>query len=1012
MRHSDELIISTQSAEDLQRRFAELAASYTPEWRFDPEDPDIGTTLGLIYLNQMSDNIKRLNRLPGKYHTEFANLLGISLLPAYPSSGILVAELASDTIPGVALPYGTKLLGEAENGEPIIFETVSDIYVTSAKLTDLVAISPKRGKIIPIMNGPKPASLFSSGNDFDSSESEVEPEIAPPPFSLFDFDEEGIEKNALLLYHKSIFDAHSGMSVYIRPRAADGSPLAKELSDSERYQFLCKTSEGFVPVDSVTLSGDAIVINQSEKSEPVNIAGNEFFVLCLNRIGTVSDDIILSDIRISAVCNEAPPEFVLHGSDEESIEEFMPFGETANLYDECYIGSDRLFAQSGSDVRMRFKLSSHDKLITFTPEQEDAELKVIKRKPQAVLFSTVTTSPEKITVEYYNGLGWKKLICKTDWSELFNGKTEGELVLSFVCPDDWAQTTNGGFNARMLRLRVIQADNCYLQPCIHTMPIITGLMMSCSYESAWKQPQLLQRVCGTQVSDLTGSLLSAKPFPVFTPLPYGTDSLYLGFDEKPQGAPLSLLFDAAESVLPDDSPLTFEYSCINGFKPLKIIDGTKSLTRSGTILFMPPNDFAAFSIEGVSRFWLRLTDTTELSGKSAHFRPLIRRLLLNAVDIRNQETLDEEAFYIDTAAPNMTFPLAAETIYTTRVYVSEMPRYSPSAMEQMARQMPDRVRIAHDFLGNITSFFVLWDEVESFDSSLPTDRHYIIDRMNNTISFGDGVHVMIPQAQSGVAFTVQAVCCNGQAGNLPAGAVNTVFDGAMYLGNVYNPIATYGGSDLETIASAQSRGASIVCGRNRLISEIDFVREVFAFSDAIEKVNCVAGYDIWGAESPGTITIAVMSRDYADGAYSFTGLHDSLKARLLSRSEATVTDDTLCLCEPYYVRVSVDVWIQVENAAHSFEAQNLILDNINAFLDPLGSNGRGGWELGVLPTDTQLRQMLYSLRFRGFISRFIVTARYVDKTGAHETDLDHLPPNPFAIAVNGTHRVFMELETR
>ncbi len=1010
MRHTDELIIDTRSTDDLRRRFAELVSSYTPEWRFDPEQPDIGTALGLIYLNQMSDNIKRLNRLPGKYHTEFANLLGISLLPAYPSSGILVAELASDTIPGVALPCGTKLLGETANGKPVIFETVSDIYVTSARLTDLVAISPKRGKIIPIMNGPRPLNLFAPSADIEADLSESEPEAAPPPFSLFDFDADGIEKNALLLYHKSIFDAQDGMSIYIRPIAPDGSSLADEFADSKRYQFMRKTAEGLVSMDSVTVSGDAIVLKQAEKSESVTIGSNEFFVLCLKRTEPVADDIILSDLRISAVCDEAPPEFVLHGSDEEDSQEFMPFGETANLYDECYIGDDRLFAQEGADVRMRFKLSSQDKLVTFTPQQEEAELKVIKRKPQAVLFSTVTTSPEKISVEYYNGLGWKKLICKTDWSELFNGKNEGEMVLSFICPDDWNPITNGGFNSRMLRMRIIQADNCYLQPCIHTMPKISGLMLSCTYESAWKQPQLLQRACGTQTFDLTELLLSAKPFPAFTPLPYSCDALYMGLDEKPEGAPLSLLFDAAESVLPDDNPLTFEYSTINGFKPLKIIDGTKSLTRSGTILFLPPNDFAAVKVEGTSRFWLRLTDVSELSGKPARFRPVIRQLLMNAVDIRNQETMDEEAFYIDAAAPNMTFPLAAETIYTTRVYVSEMPRYSPSAMEQMARQMPDRVRITHDFFGNITSFFVLWDEAESFDNSLPTDRHYIIDRMNNTISFGDGVHVMIPQAQSGVAFTVQAVCCNGQAGNLPAGAVNTVFDGAMYLGRVYNPIATYGGSDLETVASAQSRGASIVCGRNRLVSEPDFVREVFAFSDAIEKVSCVAGYDIWGEESPGTITIAVMSRDYADGAYSFTGLHDSLKARLLSRSEATVTEESLCLCEPSYVRVSVDVWMQVENVAHSFEAQNLILDSINAFLDPLGRDGRGGWDLGVLPTDTQLKQMLHSLRFRGFITKFIVTARYVEKAGAHETDLDHLPPNPFAIAINGTHRVFMELE--
>lgn len=1010
MKRSDELIIDPRTVVDLRRQVSDLAASYTPEWRFDPEHPDAGSTLAIIFTNQMADNIKRLNQLPGKYQIEFVNLLGVSLLPAYPASGIMVAELASDTIPGVSLSHGTKLLGQAQDGNPVVFETVSDVFVTSAKLTDIVAISPRRGKIIPLMNGPAPAVLFSSQQDIEISAEAVEPEITPAPFSLFDFENDGIEKNVLILYHKSVFDVEEGMSIYIKPYALDGSSLAKEISNPSRYRFSRYSSEGLIPMDSVTVCGDAIVLTQTKKSSSVRIDGNDFFAICLESLQPVTEDLILSDLRISAVCGEAPPEFVLHNSDEQNISEFMPFGDSASLYDECYIGSNRLFAQQSADVKLRFKISSEDKLLTFTPQQEAAELKVIKRKPKSIPYDTVTTSPQQVLVEYYNGLGWKKLNCKKDVSTIFDGTNADDIEISFICPEDWQPITNGGFHARMLRLRISQADNCYLQPCIHTMPKITNLKLSCAYDGIWKQPQRMQAVCGTQTFDLTDRLFALKPLPIFSSLPYGCDALYLGLDEKPEGAPISLLFDAAESVLPDDCPLTLEYSTKTGFKPLKVIDSTKSLTRSGTLLFLPPNDFASMPVEGLNRYWLRLTDSSELSGRQARFHPVISRLLMNAVEIRNQETMDEESFYIDTASPNMTFPIAAETIYTTSVYVSEMPLFSPSAMEQMSRQSPERVRITHDFLGNITSFFVLWDEVESFDNSSAGDRHYTIDRMLSTISFGDGVHVMIPPSQSGVAFTIQAVCCSGQAGNLPAGAVNTLFDGALYIGSIYNPIATFGGSDLETVISAQNRGASIICGRNRLVSEQDYIREIYAFSDSIEKVCCVAGCDIWGKDAPGTITIAVMSRDFEDGSYSFAGLHDALKARLLSRCEATVTEETLCLCEPFYIKVSVDVWVQVDNVALSFDAQNLILDSISAFLDPLSEDSRGGWDLGVLPTDTQLGQMLHSLRFRGSVTKFIVTARYVDETGAHETALDRLPFNPFSIAVNGSHRVFMELE--
>ncbi|MEG1108912.1 MAG: hypothetical protein RSE97_08650, partial [Oscillospiraceae bacterium] len=759
-------------------------------------------------------------------------ILGVSLLPAYPASGIVVAYPASDTIPGVSLAHGTKLLGQVEGGDAVVFETTGDIYITGAKLCDLVSISPLKGKIIPIMNGPKPMELFALPTREEPGGEAIE--VTPPPFSLFDFDSEGIEKNALILYHKSIFDADIGISLRIKPIGEDGASKAWELADPENYRWSRSSENGAVPMDAIALEGDCVVLSQNKKSTSVKLDNTDFFAVCVEALKPVSESVILSDIRISSVCADSPPEFVLHNNEELDISgEFFPFGDTASLFDECFIGHDRLFAQQGAEIRLRFKLDTREKLVDLTTAQEDAELKVIKRKPKAVLFATATTAPQRITVEYFNGIGWKRLSLENDLATLFDGNSAGSFDLGFICPEDWQPITTGGFDARMLRLHITQADNCYLRPCMHTMPLISEMSLSCSYENHQKQPQRLRMVCGTCQADLTEKLNSHQSFAAFSPLPYGCNALYMGLNSAPAGGPTSLLFDAEESILPDDFPLNFEYSSTNGsFKPLKVVDGTKSLTRSGTVVFLPPSDFGAMEVEGVRRYWLRLADTGEISGKSDYFRPLIKRLLLNAVEIRNMETLPEESFFIDVSGPNMSFPIAAaDSIYALNVYVSEMPKYSPVTMEQMAEKMQDKVRITHDIFGNITSFFVLWEEVESFDSSTSADRHYVIDRMTNTISFGDGVHVMIPSAQNSVAFTAQAICCKGRGGNLPAGAVNTLFDSALYLGAIFNPVPTFGGSDLETIASAQQRGASIVCGRNRLVSEDDYVREIRAFSE-------------------------------------------------------------------------------------------------------------------------------------------------------------------------------------
>ena len=73
--------IDKRSREDLENRIEELASSYVPEWHFDRENPDIGSVIAKIFADQMAGNLQRYNQVLEKYHTEFVNMLGISLLP-------------------------------------------------------------------------------------------------------------------------------------------------------------------------------------------------------------------------------------------------------------------------------------------------------------------------------------------------------------------------------------------------------------------------------------------------------------------------------------------------------------------------------------------------------------------------------------------------------------------------------------------------------------------------------------------------------------------------------------------------------------------------------------------------------------------------------------------------------------------------------------------------------------------------------------------------------------------
>lgn len=98
MKRNSESLLEPRGVQELRGEIRRLAASYTPEWAFSESNPDVGSVVGLIFANQMSDNIRKMNLVMEKYHTEFVNMLNLSLRPAYPASGVVVMDLIQGSI--------------------------------------------------------------------------------------------------------------------------------------------------------------------------------------------------------------------------------------------------------------------------------------------------------------------------------------------------------------------------------------------------------------------------------------------------------------------------------------------------------------------------------------------------------------------------------------------------------------------------------------------------------------------------------------------------------------------------------------------------------------------------------------------------------------------------------------------------------------------------------------------------------------------------------------------------
>ncbi len=1001
-RNNNEWKIDERRAKEIEERIEELAASYTPEWHFDREHPDIGSVIGKIFAHQMEGSITKYNQVLHQYHAEFVNLLGISLLPARPASATVLLRLVQDTIPGVEVHRGTKLLADTEDGEDqIIFETTHNLYVTSATLDYAFMTLKKEESIIPLKGSFAKQAIVEE-------EAEIQTELSA--FRLFGRQEKTLQRNALLFYHAAALDVEHN-PIYIK--IVDNETLMQKIQEGI-YRFYYYTSEGLCPVEEVEVQTDleTVILKKEKKNAPVLLEQRSYSLLVLQTEAPVAEDYSISHIQVSSSGEPVPAAFVNNGSTDFDVDSFDLFGDTLSLYQECYIGHEDYFKKAGALVSLTFDVSYLEHRILHQMRAEEEELKIIKKKPKVIwVDSAADARAEEISCEYFNGIGWKKLDCTQEIRALFSGDQFGRYEISFLCPKDWQAVEAGAYQGRCIRIRLLKSDNCYMRPCIHHYPHIEHLKISFSYEGRYMEPQRLISIAGTRRIDLTPKVKQGLSFPAFLRGEYQEDALYLGFSKKMESGPVSLLFQIEEGIRFEGTKCRYSYSTRQGFRQMKVLDYTADLSRSGTVMFMPQADMHAVTLEGKKAYWICLSRTSTEENRSEDTLPMIKEICLNAVQVINVESREEEDFYLEESRPDMSVNLGVPDILDAELWVNERDTYTQAQMQKLLQEKKEQVRAEYDPLGNIASFYVKWQECDQFEEA-PSQRSYLLDRKNSLLIFGDGIRTKLPSVLDDVAFKVLIRCCNGEKGNVGPGRIHEAMGNLMFVDQITNPVTAYGGSSIESMERALQRGANILKSRRKLISADDYVQEILNFSDAIDKVRCVAGRTIDQKIQDNALTFVILLKDFEAGSYSFHNVAGLLKEHLQKHCELTIAPEDLAIVEPIFARVCVDLWVEVLQMDDGFEIQNLLKESLDQYLDPVSGQHGLGWEIGMMPRRSQLLMRLHVLKKKAVIRKLVVTVVYTDQTGTHEVDLEDLTADPYRICCSGDHHVNILLSER
>jgi len=1020
------LDIDRRSVKDIENRIETLARSYVPEWHYDPEHADIGAAIAKIYAYSMKENIDLMNLTMDHYHVEFVNMLDISLKAAKPAASMVQFSLVEDTIPGTQIRKGTRLVassGSTESGQ-VIFETDRDIYVTNSRIVDAFMTDREEGSFVPLLGDFAPVSLLEGEVDlaredeYGSAEEEEETFSSESrysgnsgklrPFVLFS-ETGNISRSALVLYHESLFDIEDE-PIYIR-LAGSGDIIEKIKTGEYILRYYAKS--GFREFDSLVIHEDGITVEvtKHEKCRHMLIGGRSYAVVTIEAVEQISSSEELSSIGLSSSGKERSADFVTDGNSDLMPEAFAPFTDTLSLYNECYIGHDLYFSKGGSRVTLRFNVGHRERKLFLTRQEEEAELKVIKRKPKMVLADIPAEAyADEICMEYYNGLGWKKLPTDDDVTGLLSGAGTGNIEINFICPTDWAKIQAGAYYGRAIRLRLLQSDNCYLRPGIHYYPVIEHFRAEFTYEGHFVDPDRLYRVTGTEKEEITEETKKGRPFTAMSGGVYQDDALYLGFNHKFESGPISIYFELEDQLNMNPMKCRYEYSTQGTFRPLKIIDNTRDFSRSGVVVFMPPPDMQSIELEEKNRFWIRIRRADlQDERESRLFLPRIRKILTNVVFVSNTVTEKETDFYLEDTTPYQQFSLGKQNILDAEVWVNEKRSIRKEEIDRMLIERPEDIRIETDMLGGMSAVYVRWQETAGFDTT-ENPRCYMIDRLNGKILFADGVKAKMPRVTDDVAFKVRVRTSDGAAGNVEVGAISETVGTELYIDRVHNPVRAYGGSDLETMPEAFRRGANLLSSRGRLVSDKDYIFTILGYSDSIDKAVCVAGETVDGKKRPQDISFVLLMKDYMEGSFSFHRIAGQLKQYLLDLSPMTISPEHVFVVEPIFVTMSVSVWGTVRDEDASFETQNMIISTMKEYLNPVSGRGQNGWPIGVLPKKAQILMKLGTLKNRAVIKKTVISVHYVDKDGEHLMDIDDVTASPFMVVRSGEHKAYIDYE--
>lgn len=666
------------------------------------------------------------------------------------------------------------------------------------------------------------------------------------------------------------------------------------LADSQAFRWSLEAEGAECPVEAIPAPDGALCVTLEDF--PVTPATAR---LRLELADPAYMGVKLKDLRAAARKNEMVPT-VIQGDRRLDSDCFYPFGQPLESYGECHIFCSEALFRPGAEITITFDLEMDILEERLPNEPEAVDFKWIMRRPAPKPEPAVSDAcAGDVRWEYWNGGAYCAIPAQTVPETRYK-HPEKQISLTFSCPADMALRELGEYSGYCLRLSCGVCSDLYRLPRrVHT-PRIARLRMA--YEIAPCPPERAVAVnFGEAREQPPASLAPFSP----PPCPPGESrALYLGLEGLPANGYLRILF-CLDGFTGAGDPVAC--SLANGPEGesvrLNAFDETRGLTCSGIIsCIAPPHPKKTFRF-GAERYWLCITPPAETA------TPRIMGIYLNAQRVQNRvrNILEMEVSQI---------PLSGEVSLAPNAVAVWV--WITSSAAGLGENRTEQWREYTPLDGKFRGGFYRMDYARGV-LTLPEDAR---------APFGD------VRAKLVVYYDVS----DGVRGNVPALAVNSLYNEIPFIDRVYNPMASVDGSEGEPDAAMADRVEHLLYCGGRAVTERDFELLAVDKCPLVHRAKCVADKGI---------RLGVLLR----AEEAFPQVRAELEALFQSIGCAEMYGQKVEIVSAAPIPIICRLTVPQKMAARL----GGLRERLARYADPVSGGGGQGWEIGTMPDERQLR---------------------------------------------------------